>query len=142
MTIYSFYSSTGEIVLQTDILASEVAGLTPVGGGSYLGKTDSKTQYFLAGVLTARPLLAALPLYEIAADGVASATFALPSGTVVTCINYEYPEVTTAGENFIYTSTVDRVDTFYLDPPHPYLPMQVRIEAGVPSDQDEELEDN
>ena len=88
---------------------------------------DDADFYVVDGEAVPRPTLSISPIYLIEADGVDTVKFPLIEGTVVTFSD----DMFTAGEDeeFEFLTDYQGTYTFNIDPPFPYLSMEVIINA-------------
>lgn len=88
---------------------------------------DDATQWIDAqGDLADRPLLAVPETASIAADGIAEVSGALPPGTLV---RFNGATATTYGSDFGFTTDMPGTYVFDFEPPFPYIPRTLTIEA-------------
>ncbi len=127
---YSVYwPETGEIICMGSVSPLTMAADQLDGYPDhyiYSDAVDGEKQYMLAGAPTDRPTLSCLASYVIAADGVVEVSFPLPSGTVV---RYAGAQFTSTGEPFAFTTDIPGTYVFDVEPPFPYIPRILMIEA-------------
>lgn len=137
MRSISYYeAASGEIVQQDEFedgtLDADITAAAPA-GTVWLETdiADINTDYIVAGVVTARPMLIAgnESLMPIVADGIDSVTFPLPTGTNV--IYAGISTVSVAGESFTFTTARRGIFEFIFETPWPTLPLALTISTDT-----------
>lgn len=142
MTVNVFHDVDGRITSYSpsaSMSADDIVAATPSGGG-YIVTDDFpnvETQYVSGGVLTDRPALTTVTDWSIEDDGVESAWFEAPAGTVVlvtlqdqdTLLNGEDDETASPGI-VVFNATVFGVYVVRALPPFPYLETEITVTVG------------
>jgi hypothetical protein len=131
-SINYYEAASGEIVQQDEFedgtLDADITAAAPV-GTVWIESTevDINTDYVVADVITARPMLTTGNDDEIpiVADGLDSVTFAMPTGTTVTFQGVA--TVSVAAESFTFTTLRRGTFEFIFEPPWPTLPLSLTI---------------
>jgi hypothetical protein len=136
----NFYvTATGEIDKQIQYEQGTSAStilLDQAAGHSYiLGyNIDMNLHYISGGVKTNRPFLYGSTWAYVKNNGGADADgilqFALPAGTEVFCGELDI-DVVSGAENFTFQTDIVGEWTFSFDPPFPYVPLILTVEANV-----------